>query len=323
MPAGYDITMRTYTVALVALLFGCPQDYAVIEPPDQVVIVYDDTGNEPAPSPVPDTGPDTAEPAFAWSDSAYQKIAAEKLDYLVLIDRSCSMLNTTDIANVESGLYALVTSLPATGWRMALASTDPDDVAISQWSVYPGYLSAGDSATDSWLMFDELTGDREEGFSATYSYIETNPFWPVWTRSDAALAVLIVSDENERSGWNIQLFADWLLDQRDEVYFDVVIDGDAYVSRYLEAAALLNGAVLNIADGDWSQLDNIGTFRSFTHVELSRPPRADTLLVFYDGAEQQGGWTYDAAIGTHGAVVFDTAPAGGTWVTVTYVIDDD
>ena len=64
----------------------------------------------------------------------------------------------------------------------------------------------------------------EEGFNSTYEYIVNNPYASTWMRSDAALFVVFVSDEEDQSDDYfpvVNQFTSWFRTQR---------NGSAYLS---------------------------------------------------------------------------------------------
>ena len=277
---------------LPLFLLACSPDYAVVERHD------------------------TAEEVYA--DSFYQELAGESVDVLISYDTSGSMTDT-ERERTRTELLYFVARLESDSWRVAMTSTDPEYAATNEYDVFPGYLTTADSIYDIWGMqwqVEEESGDKEEGFAAAYAYIEGNPHAVEWFRpDDAALHVIIISDEEEQSGMISTEFAAWLRSTRDEVHLDVVVD-PVYGQDYTNAASELGGSSIDINASNWN-LDELAEVEMRDKLALTYAPDVDTLRVFYGDTEQTSGWWYED---DRQRVRFNEEPPGGTWVTAAYVI---
>ena len=83
-------------------------------------------------------------------------------------------------------------------WRLEIISTDW--VAASNMASFP--LLPGDTAIDAQNQLNNnVSGHREGGLESVKYFMEDNIDAYQWLRTDAALLVVFVSDEDDRS-WN-------------------------------------------------------------------------------------------------------------------------
>ncbi len=276
---------------------------------------------------VPTGTPD--EEVEVWVDSFVQVRAVDGVDIVWVIDTSGSMSRyQTQLLN---GIETMMNSLPATGWRLVMISTDPDEsVTESQFPLVPG-----DDITDAERMYDLMgRGSDEEGFDSILSYIETNPYAASWMRPDAALLVVFVSDEDDQSSLisSSNDFVNWyasrrfgnvflasIVMQRDE---ETMCEGPNYGSapgiEYMTATSLLFGTIVDICDEDWSAgvTDATTQIEPYEYIQLSKSPVKETIRVFMDGTLYSE-WLYVESTNT---VEFLVLPPGGSLVEVGYVI---
>lgn len=146
-------------------------------------------------------------------------------------------------------------------------------------------------------------------------------------REDAALAVVVVSDEDDQSPGSVADRVRGLrrLKPSSPLSFNAIVAPPAGCEsavepgiRYLEAVQAIGGVAASICDENWSAhmaalADEL--FRPRRRFVLEATPDLGTLEVTVDGSPA-GGWSYDPAIG---AVVFDTAPAPGARVRIRYL----
>ena len=309
-------------------MHGCNHDYTVMTREPQVVYeevevpVYIET-EVPVGTPT--------EEVEVWVDSFIQVRAVDGVDIVWVIDTSGSMSSYQ--SQLLNGISTMMSSLPETGWRLVMISTDPDEV-ISE-SQFP--LVPGDDITDAEDMYNNMgRGSGEEGFDSIHTYMETNPYAATWMRSDAALLVVFVSDEDDQSSLlsTSHDFVNWYASRRfGNVFLASIVtqleeeslcEGPSYGSsvggEYMSATSLLFGTIVDICSEDWSAgvTDATTQIEPYEYIELSHPPVKETIRVFVDG-QLYSDWIYVESTNT---VDFLVIPPGGSLVEVGYVIKE-
>jgi len=228
-----------------------------------------------------------------------------------------------------TGIEAMLNALPATNWRLAMVSNDP--VQAAQEDQFP--LVPGDDIIDAEDMYSAMrTGYWEEGFDAAYEYIGNNPYSSTWMRSDAALLVVFVSDEEDQSNDHfsrVSDFVSWYSSVRiTPVYLSSIVTVEPSVSlcpgtftanvgyRYMEATNAFNGVIVDICAEDWSSgvTDASHQIDPYEWVELTYEPIEDSIRVFIDHFPNTN-WYFDIATNV---VHFTTIPDAGAWVEIVY-----
>ena len=269
-----------------------------------------------------------SDPGVIWVDSFVQPKSVDGVDILWVIDTSGSM-GTYD-PQLLAGIEAMMLALPPTGWRLAMTSNDPDEAA--QEDQFP--LLPGDDIVDAMDMLSLMReGPREEGFDAARAYIE-NDYAQSWMRHDAALLVVMVSDEEDQSDdWfaDVDDFITWYQTQRGgSVYLSSIINVDPAVSvcdtppntidvgeRYMEATTHFNGYIVDICSEDWSPGVTAASTQVEPHeyIELTHVPVEDSIRVFID-QQLNHDWYYEPS---ENRVYFDVIPSGDSLVEVGYL----
>jgi len=303
---------------------GCTQDYAIHAPKEYIEVLVE------VEVPVEVEVQVDVPAGDIWIDSFYQPTSVNGVDILWVIDTSGSMNAYQD--ELLTGIEAMLNALPASGWRLNMVSNSPDKAATdSQFPLVPG-----DDIVDAEAMYNAMSvGHYEEGFDATYEYIINNPYASTWMRHDAALLVVLVSDEEDQSNDHFPLVNDfvwWYGSLRSSVFLASVINLDPSVSlcnssvhnagyRYEDATTQFSGTAVDICSDDWSPgvIDASNQVEPFEEWPLTHIPMADTIVVFIDGVPNFG-WTYDAATNS---VLFTTIPPGGALVEIGYIMDPD
>jgi hypothetical protein len=275
--------------------------------------------------------PTDNEDAEIWIDSFTQPRSVDGVDILWVIDTSGSM-NRYD-ENLLAGIEAMLNALPPSGWRLAMTSNDPTKASVeAQFPLVPG-----DDITDAEAMYTAMgRGGREEGFDAAYEYIVNNPYASTWMRSDAALLVVFVSDEEDQSDShfpNVQDFIDWYQNQRTgSAFLSSIINVEAADTvcvttpnsidighRYMEATSWFGGVIVDICSDDWSPGVTDASVQLEPHEEwpLTYIPVEATIRVFIDG-QLSWDWIYDH---TTNVVKFTVIPSASQLVEIGYIID--
>jgi hypothetical protein len=316
------------SLCVTITLSGCGNDYAIYggNPDPEYVYIYSET-----PVYIEEEVP--GDPAGEiWVDSFNQPNSVNGVDILWVIDTSGSM--NTYSADLLLGIDAMLTALPASGWRLAMTSNDPAKAAVeAQFPLVPG-----DDIVNAESMYNAMgRGAREEGFDAAYEYIMNNPYASTWMRSDAALLVVFVSDEEDQSDDHfpiVQDFNNWYGGMRGGSVFASSIINVAQADsvctnppsainigdRYIEATNWFSGIIVDICADDWSAgvTDASVQVDPFEEWSLSYIPIESTIRVFID-THLNADWTYDAA---SNSIQFTIIPPGGSHVEIGYIIDE-
>ena len=269
-----------------------------------------------------------SDPGLIWVDSFTQPQSVDGVDILWVIDTSGSM--GVYEPSLLAGIDAMLAALPPSGWRLAMTSNDPDAASLEfQFPLLPG-----DDIIDATDMLNLMgTGNREEGFDAARAYIE-NDYASTWMRTDAALLIVMVSDEEDQSDdwfYNVDDFITWYQVQRSgSVYLSSIINLDPTTSvcdsppslidvgdRYIEATNYFGGYIVDICSEDWSP----GVTEASTQIEprefleLTHSPVEASIRVFIN-EQLNTEWYYEPA---ENRVYFDIIPASNSLVEVGYL----
>ena len=301
-------------VAATLGLLACSPDYGIVGHDEIYIEVEVEVPGDPV--------------GKQWVDSFIQPGGVDGVDILWVIDTSGSMIAYE--TRLLDGIEAMLNALPATGWRLAMVTNDP--ASASQENQFP--LVPGDDITDAEDMYDAMrTGHWEEGFDATYEYIANNPYSATWMRSDAALLVVFVSDEEDQSNdhfLHVSDFTSWYDVARvGPTYLSSIVNQDPSVSvcpnspspafigdRYMDATNAFNGVIVDICADDWSAGVTDASRQVDPHewYELTYLPIDDSIRIFIDHVPNNE-WVYQASDNT---VYFTTIPEAGAWVEIAY-----
>lgn len=306
---------------LLGILFllngGCEGDYTIYDqtPPEIIRIEV----------PVEILVEVPGEGGDVWIDSFEQPYTFNGVDILWIIDRSGSM-NDND-PELLAGIEAMMNALPPSGWRLNMTSASPPQARTD--ALFP--LVPGDDIGDALNLWNNVAlGHWEQGFDATRSYVEDNPYASTWMRTDAALLVVFVSDEEEQSPqMDVAQFIQWYGSLRPSVFLGSIVHVPGSLlctpnhfdvgDKYIEATDHFNGVVIDICSDDWSTGVQDASAQVEPHQEwaLTHPPLEDTIIVFVDFIEFND-WTYNSATNS---VEFNVIPPEGSLVEIGYVID--
>jgi hypothetical protein len=234
---------------------------------------------------------------------------------------------------LDHGLSDMFSQLPDADWRLNMISNAPDAVLLDEQPP----LIHGASIEEAHDMLDRVAdGTLERSFEATMDYVDFNPMASEWMRDDAALLVVLISDEDEQShSIPIERFTEWLKLKRDDVFLSSVVNIDPNASAcsdrdgwhgemgefqgddFMVATSALNGMVVDICADDWSRAMRHATPEALqSEWALSHTPVPDSIQVFIEG-EITSEWTfnllnnsltldYDAQAGAHINVAYRT-----------------
>jgi hypothetical protein len=282
-------------VLSVALLFcGCAADYQVVDNEQFDVVV----------------------------DSFVQVNKIESIDILVVIDTSGSMSDNFD--SVSSGMEELRTDIEALtmDYRFGYITMDPTNL---------GYLGPYDTSASAidMLMAPNLlpSAIREEGFAATYSFLNSEEGY-LFNREGSDFLLFLISDEDEQSEIGASLFYDWLNDEFLNTRHDVVTVAQTEDStcdtswganvgyEYIELSSLHGKDSIDICDDDWSVWLSSSSYLTERKdsIMLSQTPVSDSIVVYVDNNEIRN-WSYNESLNI---VYLDSIPDYGSLVEVGY-----
>ncbi len=248
---------------------------------------------------------------------------AQGLDYHMAI-------TTTDTSGGSSAENGRFVPLTGSGVRIVTPRTQPTPTQVFTQNARVGTGGSG----------------SERGLDAAYLAL-SNPLLGAhnagFLRPQAALSVVVVSDEEDGSTRTVDFYVSFLLGikglQNANTFTFSAIVGDAPSGcsgaggsasaglRYIEVAERTGGVVQSICTPDWARaLENVSTtaFGFKSRFVLSGQPVVDTVVVAVDGAsvppvDAQGAqrWSYDAGAN---AVVFTpyATPEPGAQIRVQY-----
>ena len=253
-------------------------------------------------------------------DSYIQSEQIEELDVLIVLDTSGSMNdNYSDVADGMDILRSDIESLTL-DYRFAYITMDPTNIS------YTGYYDSNSSPIDM-LMAPNLLPmtSLEEGFASTYAFItseEGNDF----RRPNADFLLFLISDEDEQSAINSQLFYDWLHEEFVNVNHDVVCIanpsndnswGSDIGYKYIELSYIYGKDMIDIKDEDWSVWLSESSYliQKKSSIKLTHSnPIASSIVVYINNIVSDS-WSYIQDTNT---VQLDVVPEYGAIVEVGY-----
>lgn len=298
----------------------------------------------------------------AMREETFTQAGHDKVDLLIVMDDSGSM--TTSQGAFAQRYAELVEFATQRGvdWRLAVTTTDTDGCSSTSTTPNGRFVPLGGATrvltpntpgAASVFATNVTPGTAgcgtEQGLEAAARAL-TPPLSTSdnagFLRPDAALSVLIVSDEDDYSGsepvlpppfgtrtlGSVLSYVATLRELKgtsrlNDVSLHVFVgrEGDACASvvepgrRYLEAARRTGGHVESLCEASWSEpVRRLGrhAFGLRSSFLLAAAPSAPSVRVQVNGAESRS-WTFQS---DPPAVVFDAhaAPAAGAQVRVTY-----
>jgi hypothetical protein len=264
------------------------------------------------------------------------------VDVVFVMDDSGSM---TPIQNAVADRFdAFFTPADAAGtdWRMGVTTTDMDDLGPRGRFIDPGVFSAGPGALAAWMQATRpgnAGSGTEEGLNAAAAAL-ADRVNPGFLRPDAHLAVLIVSDEDDQGGGDVQDVVDDLRGATDghpeRLTFVGVVSVDAAgdpdtcdvgdlvgdpANRYVEAFDAVGGRGWPICGDLTASLSAAGAriFGPTRAFPLATRPNGD-VTVRIDGREDAR-WSYDRDDRVLRLDARAPTPAAGTVLDVEYDVD--
>ena len=230
----------------------------------------------------------------------FEQEEINKADILFVIDNSCSMIDEqTGMAdNAENFIDDLVTA--GVDFEISVITTD-DPTPVSD-PITP-------DTTDPAKEFSDAVsrGNSGSGFEMGQEMAKQalDPIrGMIHPREDAALSVVVVSDEDDFSPLTELEYYDFFLSIKEEelFFFHSVVSlgfgcGMGMGDRYIDQSNLTGGMYLDICS-PWG--DNLNTIANSNYIiaaqyPLTQVPVPGTVEVFLDGIPLKKGWYYDIA----------------------------
>ena len=317
-------------------------------------VLFVEHSQSPAPVAVPLTGDGRTD--IVLTDS-FQQLATPAADVLFVVDNSGSMGDEQGALGANLSAFLGFAQSEGVDYRIAVTTTDVArrgeqgrfvEAQPYRVRVLSPQTPSVNQVFDSNVNVGTDGNGTERGFEAAYLAL-TDPLINTWNvdflRTDAILAVIFVSDEQEQSSRPTDFYESFLRNikgyARPEMFSASAIvgttpggcrsrTGDAdYAPRYMAIAQNTGGVVESICSANWGQtLANIGlnSFGLKRRFFLSSQPVAATVAVSVDGisvpsvsATGVESWRYDL---TNNSVVFapGRVPQAGAAIEVTYTV---
>ena len=254
---------------------------------------------------------------------------AGPVDILFAVDQSCSMDDDAELLGENFSVFIDTLQQGTTDWQLGVVTYDTgcfnSGVLTAQTpnleAVFAEAVVAGE---DREISDDEALLQLSERALSLTTPGECNDGF---LRSNAALHLIVISDEPERSeeqasAWTWEYWLEALSEHAAPLVVSGVIDTDDCSEGddgYAEIIAETGGEALSICTGSWSGYAEALADASLDwlyDLSLSQAPVEESITVTVDGQSTQSGWRYDAALN---AVIFDALPESAT-VEVTYQV---
>ena len=228
-----------------------------------------------------------------------------KADILFVVDNSCSMID--EQAGLADNAENFIDDLMDAGVDFQISVITTDDPTPVSPIITP---DSADPVTDfsravSVGNSGDATEQGQEMAKQALDPIRGSLAPGVFQREDAALSVVVVSDEDDFSPLTELEYYDFFLSIKEEelFFFHSVVSlgfgcGTATGDRYVDQSNLTGGTYLDIC-GFWG--DNLNTIANSNYIiqtqyPLSKLAIRGTVEVFVDGEPLEAGWYYDMSL---------------------------
>jgi hypothetical protein len=286
----------------------------------------------PVPEPVVDEANSTAETPAAFEDlgslTDKHKVSL-KVDVVFAIDTSASMGEETTA--VETNLQKLITTLND-GKLDSRIHMMLDEVLMVPAGSDPSKIAFVNQRVDSGDAISRLNQLFAGAYAARYLNIDgTVQATPMAFRKDAALEVVVISDDNGSGTGNLAV--DFDPNKTLKATFNAIIGLPTSVENnacdlsgvgveYMTLATASKGSMLDICSTDWSamitRLSTDIVKRSVTFTLSKKPADPKKIVVVLDKQKMAAAdWTYDATTNSV-TLIKTTAVKDGSEVTLNY-----
>ncbi len=315
-------------------------------------VLFISHSDAPVPVAVPLSGEGQINPTVT---DVFTQLASPQADVLFVVDNSCSMQEEQrELGNNLSSFLAFAQS-EGIDYQIAVTTTDVDSNGEAGRFVQRGgtriitpQTPNADQAFRANVNLGTSGSGRERGLEAAYLALSDpliNTYNMGFLRTDAALAVIYISDETDQSNRAVNFYEDFLRNIKGFANSGMFSassvvgttpggcsssTGNAdYAPRYIAIGNNTGGVVESICAASWGQtLANIGlnSFGLRRQFALTSQPVAVTIAVTVNGmavpstsAGGQVNWTYDSP---NNGISFSTSavPPAGATITVTYTV---
>lgn len=354
--SGPGLTAFTHTGGPMTLEYNESAEFEVVFTPTawvdyDVDLVLENNDPDEAPTIVSLIG--TGAQGSTFEESFVQEYT-DQVDVLWVVDNSCSM--DDELVTMSSNFASFIQAFASldVDYHIAVVTTDMDDPQDSGQFQGPWM----DNKTPNLLgeFSDQVnqgtTGSgSEKGLAAVNAALSTplvySKLHSGFLRDEAALSVIIVTDENDDSGLNTNNFSTWFrgLKKDPELARFNAFCGDRFLGcqdpfnsgitatggdRYIDVVDATGGFFASICTSNYSSALEELSFSSVgmnIDFPLSEEPQTlDGMTVTIDGTEwsqdADNGWSYDPdsnSITFHGEAI----PGPDEEVTVTYTIEGE
>lgn len=274
-------------------------------------------------------------PEGALGSDTFPLSDAPPVDVVLAVDRSASMED--DAAGLAKSFGSFVSTLGAatTGWHLGVVTLDSGCfnggvLTAARTDLTTAFSKAVATGDPAVLVNDEALLRLADLAMEVWDSGECNDGF---RRPDAPLAVIVISDEPDRSheqasAWTWDFWVDRYRGRVSDpalVAVSGVVDSDGCNEGddgYRQAIAETGGARMSICAGDWSKRAVALAEAAAAAVwdfPLSETPVAGSITVSIDGAPLATGWSYDAARN----VVHLDPVRGKKALTVDYTVQGD
>ncbi len=293
---------------------------------------------------------------FGAEDSIYEESFVqtynEKVDVLWVIDNSCSM--DEEVNQVRANFATFIDEWVNldVDYHLGVVTTDMDTVG-HQGALQGAYITSAsaDPRAEFLAQVDQGSAGSadEKGFAAAQAALSEPLLSGAnagFLRSDAALSIIVLSDENDSSSSSASSFSSWLQSQKADpalVNFNAICGDRGFGcneidffgnslsasggDKYIDAAGLTGGFWASICTSDYAEvLQHISLAAAGMTIEfpLTAAPSSLALLTVSVGGSRvsndaNDGWTYRSDGNTivfHGSAI----PGPGERVDVSYPI---
>jgi len=278
---------------------------------------------------------------FGMADSIHEQTFEQDLyeavDVLWVVDNSGSMTDDLEIVARNFADFIQVFIDLGLDWQMGVITTDMDHPDYSGKLVGPYLTPTSPDVVGEFIdQIDLGSGGSatELGFEATQAALSSplvDGHNAGFLREHAALATIVISDEDNSSFQSASSFVSWyegLKAEHEMTTFNAICEGlFLSCSKYAEAADTTGGITGDIAATDYaSVLESISYTAAGLTVSFDldhEPSSLGDMVVTVDGVEVPqdpfDGWTYDTvdqSVTFHG----DWVPAPGSTGTIAYPV---
>ena len=238
----------------------------------------------------------------------FEQEEINKADILFVVDNSCSMIDEQSglADNAENFIDDLMDA--GVDFQISVITTD-NPVPVSE-NITPDSRDPAKEFSDAVLVGN--SGDATEMGQEMAKQALDPVRGPIQPREDAALSVVVVSDEDDFSPLTELEYYDFFLSIKEEelFFFHSVVSlgfgcGLGMGDRYIDQSNLTGGMYLDICS-PWG--DNLNTIANSnyiiaTHYPLTKVAVPGSVEVFLDGVPLKKGWYYD--IGSNSVILED------------------